>query len=188
MLLLFVVSPLCYVTFGQQNMLIVLSDHYDIYNYTHMLKCNMIAGVITRIRFELNVLSNYSTINSHLTCREHLHIFVGQSSPSLSSRPTVCFQSCQLSVHNYLFISSWLLSIHLRLGHHFLLFPIQPCPSFFFRGCLLWCVHTNSIVSVSGMLTFGIGPTLASSCMNWFLTWSFLVLPRIRTQNSEQFI
>ena len=29
--------------------------------------------------------------------RDHLHIFVGQSSPSFSS--TVCFQSCQLSVH-----------------------------------------------------------------------------------------
>ena len=30
-----------------------------------------------------------------LTFRDHLHIFVGQSSPSFSS--TVCFQSCQLS-------------------------------------------------------------------------------------------
>ena len=32
-----------------------------------------------------------------LTFRDHLHIFVGQSSPSSSS--TVCFESCQLSVH-----------------------------------------------------------------------------------------
>ena len=61
-----------------------------------------------------------STLSYNLTFIDHLHIFVGQSSPPFSS--TVCFQSCQLSVR-IVFISSRVLSIHLRLGRPLLLFP-----------------------------------------------------------------
>ena len=81
---------------------------------------------------------------SLFTFRDHLHVFVGQSLPS---------SSCTVSL--YLSISSRL-SIHLRLGRPVLLFPVWP--SFFLRCCLLlfsWYAHTNLIVSVSGMLTFG---------------------------------
>ena len=37
--------------------------------------------------------------------------------------------------------------------------PVQPCPSYFLRGCRFlfsWCVHTGLIFSASGMLIFGI--------------------------------
>ena len=44
-----------------------------------------------------------SVLQFFLTFRNHLHVFVGQSSPSFSS--TICFQSCQLSFHmcSYIF-------------------------------------------------------------------------------------
>ena len=84
------------------------------------------------------------------------------------------------AVSSYLFISSRLLSIHLRLGRPLLLFRgttmsiivldklssslLLICPYRFNRFCLR---------------NVDIWHTLASSCMLWFLTWSFLVLPLI---------
>ena len=84
------------------------------------------------------------------------------------------------AVSSYLVISSWLLSIHLSLGRPLLLFPGT----------------TTSIIvlerlSSSLLLTFpyqcnrfclrnvDVWHTLASSCIIWFLTWSFLILPLI---------
>ena len=90
-----------------------------------------------------------------LTFTDHLHIFVGQSSPSCSSN--VCFQLSAVS--SYVFVSSRLLSIHLRLGRPYHSSRVQPCPSFFLKGCRLLfsgCVRTNLIFSMSRMLTFGI--------------------------------
>ena len=48
----------------------------------------------TRTHIRAHTLTSFFAIYAF---RNHLHIFVGQSSPSCSS--TVCFQSCQLSVN-----------------------------------------------------------------------------------------
>ncbi len=75
---------------------------------------------------------------------------------------TIIFQYCLFSVmsavSSYLLTSSWLLSIHLRLGRPFFSSPVRPCPYIFLISCLLlfsWYIRTNLIVSVSGMLAFG---------------------------------
>ena len=49
-----------------------------------------------------------------LTFRDHPHFFVGQSLPSSSS--SYCLFSVMSSVSSYIFISSRVLSIRLRLG------------------------------------------------------------------------
>ena len=88
--------------------------------------------------------------------RDQLHMFVGQSCPSF---PCIgCFQPCQLSFHifSYFFISSPILSSHLRIAPPRLIFSVS---ILLLRGCLLLltsCVHTHLFFSVSGMLTFGI--------------------------------
>ena len=117
-------------------------------------------------------------IISHLNFfRDHLHFFVGQSLPSSSI--TVCFQSCQLSVR-ILLISSRLLSIHLRLGRPLLLFPGTTMSIIFLdtlsSSLLLICPYKFNRFCLRNV---DIWHTLASSCMIWFLTCSFLVLPLI---------
>ena len=116
--------------------------------------------------------------NIILTFRDHLHFFVGQSLPSSSS--TVCFQSCQLSVRICSLLSSRLLSIHLRLGRPLLLFPGMTMSIIFLdklsSSLLLICPY---IFNRFCLRNVDIWHTLASSCMLWFLTWSFLVLPLI---------
>ena len=49
-----------------------------------------------------NYLYKITTFHTFLTLRDHVHSFVDQSSPSFSS--TVCFQSCQLSLHMFSYI------------------------------------------------------------------------------------
>ena len=111
-----------------------------------------------------------------LTFRDLFHIFVGPSSPSFSS--TVCFQSCQLSVR--IFISSWVLLIHLRIGRPLLLFPGTTMSIISLErlssSLPLMCPCQFNLFCLSNV---DILHTLASSCMTWFLTWSFLVLPLI---------
>ena len=126
-----------------------------------VLQCDIICFFIGR---NVRTLLSYILSPFFPTFRNNLHIFVDQSSSSSSSR-SYCLFSEMSAVSLYLVISSRLLSVHLSLGRPLLLFPgshrspVQPCPSFFLRGFLLtlfWCVHTNLIFSVSGMLTFGI--------------------------------
>ncbi len=111
-----------------------------------------------------------------LTFRYHLHFFVGQSLPPSSS--TVCFQSCRLSVRMCSYLLGCCLSISVlaapsslpgmtvsinfldRLSSSLLLICPYKCNGFCLRNVHIW--HT-----------------LASSCMIWFPTWSFLVLPLI---------
>ena len=83
------------------------------------------------------------------------------------------------SVSSYVFISSRLLSIHLRLGRPILLFPGTTMSIIFLErssSLLLICPYQFSLFYLKNV---GIWHTLASSCMIWFLTWSFLVLPLI---------
>ena len=102
---------------------------------------------------------------------------MGQYLPS-SSR-TVCFQSYQLSVR-ICSLSSRLLSIHLRLGRPLLHYPGTTMSIIFLdklsSSLLLICPYKFNRFCLRNV---DIWDTLASSCMIWFLTWSFLVLPLI---------
>ena len=73
-----------------------------------------------------------------------------------------------------------MLSNHLRVGRPFFSPPVKPWMSIVFlerlSSSLLLMCHTDLILSVSGMLTFGILLHPLAG-MTWFLTWSFLVLP-----------
>ena len=83
-------------------------------------------------------------------------------------------------VSSYVFISSRLLSIHLRLGRPVLLFPGTTMSLIFLErltsSLLMMYPYLFNIVCLRNV---DIWHTLASSCMTWFLTWSFLVLPLI---------
>ena len=109
------------------------------------------------------------TVIMSLTCifRDHLHIFVGQSSPSFSSRPTVCCQPLMSAVSTYFFISSQVLSIHLRLGRSLLLFfPRYNHVHHFLErlssSLLLMCPCQFNFVCLRNV---DIWHNLASSCM-----------------------
>ena len=69
---------------------------------------------------------------------------------------------------------------HLRLGRPFFSSAVRPCPSFFLErlssSLLLMGPYQFNLFRLRNV---GILHTLASSCMTWFLTWSFLVLPLI---------
>ena len=84
------------------------------------------------------------------------------------------------AVSSYLLISSRLLSIHLRLGRPLLLFPGTTMSIIFLdmwsSSLLLICPYKFNHFCLRNV---DIWHTLASSCMIWFLTWSFLVLPLI---------
>ena len=84
------------------------------------------------------------------------------------------------AVSSYLFISSRLLSIHLRLGRLRLLFPGTTKFIVFLdklsSSLLLICPNKCNRFCLRNV---DIWHTLASSCMLWFLTWSSLVLPLI---------
>ena len=84
------------------------------------------------------------------------------------------------AVSSYLLISSRLLSIHLRLGRPLLLFPGTTMSIIFLdklsSSLLLICPYKFNRFCLRNV---EIWHTLASSCMLWFLTWSFLVLPLI---------
>ena len=84
------------------------------------------------------------------------------------------------AVSSYLLLSSRLLSIHLRLGRPLLLFPGTAmsiiCLDKLSSSLLLICPYKFNRFCVRNV---DIWHTLASSCMIWFLTWSFLVLPLI---------
>ena len=72
---------------------------------------------------------------------------MGQSSPSSSS--TVRFQSCQLEFHIFSYLPGCFRAISVYAAPFFSS-PVQPCPSFFLRHCLLlfsWCVRINSFLS-----------------------------------------
>ena len=103
---------------------------------------------------------------SFLTFRDNLHIFVGQSSSSFSS--TVCFQSCHLSFHFFYIFPGVDDPSPSRLLHSLPRYKYNHVHHF---------VHTNLIISVWGNID--IWHTLAFSCMTWFLTLSFPVLPLI---------
>ena len=83
------------------------------------------------------------------------------------------------AVSSYLLISSRF-SIHLRLGHPLLLFPGTTMSIIFLdklsSSLLLICPYKFNRFCLRNV---DIWHTLASSCMIWFLTWSFLVLPII---------
>ena len=83
------------------------------------------------------------------------------------------------AVSSYLLISSrLLLSIHLRLGRPLLLFPGTTKFIVFLdklsSSLLLICPNKCNRFCLRNV---DIWHTLASSCMLWFLTWYFLVLP-----------
>ena len=84
------------------------------------------------------------------------------------------------AVSLYFLISSRLLSIHLRLGRPLLLFPGTTMSIIFLdmlsSSLLLICPYQFNRFCLRNV---DIGHTLASSCMIWVLTWSFLVLPLI---------
>ena len=84
------------------------------------------------------------------------------------------------AVSSYLLISSRLLSIHIRLGRPLLLFPGTTMSIIFLdklsSSLLLICPYRFNRFCLRNV---DIWHTLASSCMIWFLTWSFLVLPLI---------
>ena len=115
--------------------------------------------------------SPLETISTSLWANLYHHL------PVLSVSSTVCFQSCQF-VSSYLLISSRLLSIHLRLGRPLLLFPGTTMSIIFLdklsSSLLLICPYRFNRFCLRNVV---IWHTLASSCMLWFLTWSFLVLP-----------
>ena len=111
-----------------------------------------------------------------LTFTDHLQIFVGLSSLSFSS--TVSFQSCQLSVNMLSYLPGCCRSIYVR-------------PPLLFAGITMSFTFLERLFSsLLSMCTYQfnffcsrnveIWHTLASSCVTWFLTWSFLVLHLIR--------
>ena len=108
---------------------------------------------------------------SIFTFIDHLNICVGQSS-SFSS--TVCFQSCQLSVHIFPVVVDPSLSrlppSSLPRYNHVIIFFSRS------SSLLLICPYQFYLFCLGNV---DIWHTLASSCMSWFLTWSFLVLPLI---------
>ena len=97
---------------------------------------------------------------------------------------TIIFQNCLFSVmsavSSYLVISSRLLSVHLSLGLPLLLFPVTSMSITFLdrlsASLLLTCPYQCNRFCLRNV---AIWHTLASSCILWFLTWSFLVLPLI---------
>ena len=97
---------------------------------------------------------------------------------------TIIFQYCLFSVmsavSSYLLISSRLLSIHLRLGRSLLLFPGTTMSTLFLdklsSSLLLICPYKCNRFCLRNVDIWNI---LASSCIIFFLTWSFLVLPLI---------
>ena len=104
------------------------------------------------------------------TLIDHLFIFVSQSLPLFSS--TICCQSDQMSVFVHV------VPRHVELTSSrlvLLLFPNATISIMFLRGrpfpsnLLMWLFQFN--MSVSGMLSLGVGPTYlkASSCMTWRL-------------------
>ena len=106
--------------------------------------------------------------------RPYPHLFVGQPSPSFSS--TVCFQSCPLSFHVFPSLPGCSQSIYVY-GCPLLLFP-GTTMSISFRerlssSLLLMCLYKFNLFCLGNV---DIWHTLASSCITWFLTWSFLVL------------
>ena len=112
----------------------------------------------------------YLRFSPFLTFRDHLHFFVF----------TIIFQYCLFSVmssvSSYIFISSRVLSIHLRLGRP-LLFPGTTMSIIFLdrlsSSFLLICPYQFNRFCLENV---DIWHTLASYCIIWFLTWSFLVL------------
>ena len=84
------------------------------------------------------------------------------------------------AVSSYLLISSRLLSIHIRLGCPLLLFPGTTMSIIFLdklsSSLLLICPYRFNRFCLRNV---HIWHTLASYCILWFLTWSFLVLPLI---------
>ena len=88
-----------------------------------------------------------------LTFRGHLHIFVGQYSPSFSS--TVF---SQFSFHFIVFISSRVLSIHLRLSRPILLFPCTTMPllvlDMLFSSLLLMCPYQFNLFYLRNVYTW----------------------------------
>ena len=84
------------------------------------------------------------------------------------------------AVSSYLVISSRLLSVHLSLGLPLLLFPVTSMSITFLdrlsASLLLTCPYQCNRFCLRNV---EIWHTLASSCILWFLTWSFLVLPLI---------
>ena len=92
------------------------------------------------IRPTLNFLTFFShldTISTSLWASFHHHFPVG---------PTICFQPCQLSVHIFQIFRGVVNPSTSKPP--FFSSPVQPCPSFILRVCLLlfcWSVHTNQI-------------------------------------------
>ena len=84
------------------------------------------------------------------------------------------------AVSSYLVMSSRLLSVHLSLGLPLLLFPVTSMSITFLdrlsASLLLTCPYQFNRFCLRNV---DIWHTLASSCILWFLTWSFLVLPLI---------
>ena len=78
------------------------------------------------------------------------------------------------------FVFAHILSIHLRVGRPLLLFPGATMSIIFLdklsSSLLLICPYRFNRFCLRNV---DIWHTLASSCMLWFLTWSFLVLPLI---------
>ena len=83
-------------------------------------------------------------------------------------------------VSSYLVISSQLLSVHLSLGRPLLLLAGTTMPIIFLdtlsSSLPLPCPYQCNRFCLRNV---DIWHTLASSCIIWFLTWSFLVLPSI---------
>ena len=99
------------------------------------------------------------------------------STPFSSRHSTVCFQSCQLSVHIFYIVSGVVnpppsrpsSSSRPRYNHvHIFLERLS--------SSLLMCPYQFNLFCPRN---FDICHTLASSCMTWFLTWYFLILPLI---------
>ena len=117
------------------------------------------------------------TFLTFLTFRDHLHFFVGHVF-------TIIFQYCLFSVmsavSSYLVMSSRLLSVHLSLGLPLLLFPVTSMSITFLdrlsASLLLTCPYQCNRFCLRNVDSWH---TLASSCIIWFLTWYFLVLPLI---------
>ena len=89
----------------------------------------------------------------------HLHIFVGQTSPSFSS--TICLQSCQLSVHIFHIFPVVVYPCP------FFFSPVLPCSSFFviFSSLLMVCPYQLNHFCLRNV---DIWHTFASSCIVWF--------------------
>ena len=81
---------------------------------------------------------------------------------------------------SYLVISSRLLSVHLNLVRPLLLFPGTTMPIIFLdmlsSSLLLTCPYQCNRFCLRNV---DIWHTFATSCIIWFLTWPFLVLPLI---------